>query len=261
MNITIKSLCTSPLYAALWPALAKFRDFEQLPHLSELNTELSIDGITFVAQESKSNHFSDGYEPRIYLHGEVQTRERSWHDFFNALVWQQFPQSKKLINQLQYSLQKQRYPEKQRLPAENMLTLFDENGAIVIAQNPELLELIKQHRWHELFWQRRDEVRQQLQVYIFGHGLYEKAINPYLGLTAQALLFVDTMPCCIDSLVAKYIGDHSTQLKTDHVNPLPILGIPGWWAQNNNEDFYTNKAYFRDKPFTSSCKVNRESVC
>ncbi|MDQ2994152.1 MAG: DUF3025 domain-containing protein [Pseudomonadota bacterium] len=248
MNEIIKRLSTWPFFAPIWPVLAKFQHLEHLPSLKELNAKLAVKDITFVEQSAKSDNFNAGYEPRIYLQGEVQTRDQSWHDFFNACVWQQFPQTKKLINKLQFQLQQQRYPSKQRLPAENMLTLFDENGVVVIAKNPELLALIQQHSWHELFWQRRDEVQQQLQIYVIGHGLYEKALHPYIGLTAKALLLVDYGNQSIDQLVSNYISTMSAELKPSMLNPLPILGIPGWWSDNTNEAFYTNKAYFREKP-------------
>jgi hypothetical protein len=247
VSAIFSELCVSPLFTALWPGLEKFQHHKDLPTIAELNQQLGLENITLVPQSPKSADFSAGYEPRIYLKGEVQTREKSWHDFFNALVWQHFPQSKKIINQLQYQLQKQRFPDKRRLPAENMLTLFDENGAIVISQNPELVELIKQHRWHELFWQRREEVKQQLQVFIFGHGLYEKALQPYIGITAQALLFVHKKLNSIDDLVAQFIAVKGVSAESAMLNPLPILGIPGWWPENENEIFYANKSYFRDK--------------
>ena len=132
--------------------------FEGIPSHDELNRVLGLDDIRFVPQAPKTDIFEDGYEPRIFLKGEVQTRENSWHDFFNALVWHSFPNTKRTINSLQYQHLKQRYPRKRRLPAENMLTLFDENGAVVLSKDPELLDLIKEHRWHELFWKRRNEV-------------------------------------------------------------------------------------------------------
>src|SRR5690349_17510328 len=31
------------------------------------------------------------YETRCFLTGELETRENSWHDLFNALVWLTFP--------------------------------------------------------------------------------------------------------------------------------------------------------------------------
>ncbi len=246
-HTVVSALMASALFKPVRLALARFQNLNQLPTVEELNQRLCVEDIRFVAQGVKSSNFEDGYEPRIYLQGEVQTRDASWHDFFNALVWQEFPQSKKIINRLQFQLQEQRYPNKQRLPAENMLTLFDENGAVIIAQNPELLELIRQQRWHELFWQRRDEVKQQLQVHIFGHGLFEKSLQPYIGITAQCLLLEQDADCNIDALITQYLTSLGLELVPGKLNPLPILGMPGWCEANENEEFYSNKSYFRDK--------------
>jgi hypothetical protein len=247
MIASIKNCCLSPFFRPLYPALMKFEDYEQLPSVAELNQRLRVKGIEFVSQGLKSEDFSSGYEPRIYERGEVQTRENSWHDFFNALVWQQFPESKKAINALHYDLQKKRFPDKNRLRAENVLAHFDENGAIVICQNAELLDLIREHRWHELFWMKREELKLNLQVQIFGHGLYEKLLNPFVGVTAKALLFQSDKKVSIDTLLAKFISDNGQELEPAILFPLPVLGLPGWWAENEEESFYFDKTYFRDK--------------
>ena len=42
--------------------------------------------LRFVAQAPRAAAFEDGYEPRIFLRGEVQFRAQEWHDVFNALV-------------------------------------------------------------------------------------------------------------------------------------------------------------------------------
>ncbi len=242
-----KPLTESILFEPLWYGLSLFKGLERLPLPQELNDMLSIEGIRFVPQDGKCSDFEFGYEPRIFLRGEVQTREDSWHDFFNALVWHQFPQTKKIINQLQYEHLKQRYPKKDRSAIENMLTLFDENGAIVISENSFLLDLIKAHRWHEFFWVHREEMKTQVKVIIFGHGLYEKAINPYIGITAQALLIENRSINNVDNFLSEYFKSNADQLNTKDLNPLPILGIPGWWPDNEDESFYANKNYFRTK--------------
>jgi hypothetical protein len=235
-----------PYFEPVSVGLALHEELGRLPTHDELNTTLCVKNIRFVAQEQKDDIFENGYEPRIFLKGEVQTRENSWHDFFNALVWHAFPQTKRMINALQYENQRSRYPNKDRLPAENMLTLFDENGAVVLSQNDMLLELIREHQWHELFWRRREEVKRDLRIVIIGHGLYEKCLSPYVGMIAQALLLPARNERSIDTYVSEFLMSHKA-LTTDLLSPLPILGIPGWWPDNNNENFYANKNYFRSK--------------
>ena len=80
----ITPLKQSVIFEPLWSALERFEGFDHLPMPNELNEKLRVEGIRFVAQDTRSSDFDDGYEPRIYLRGEVQTRENSWHDFFKG---------------------------------------------------------------------------------------------------------------------------------------------------------------------------------
>ncbi|MCZ7654065.1 MAG: DUF3025 domain-containing protein [Rhodocyclaceae bacterium] len=41
---------------------------------------------------------SAGYETRVHAQGEVETRPGNWHDFFNALAWLAYPQTKRILN-------------------------------------------------------------------------------------------------------------------------------------------------------------------
>lgn len=247
MNIDDQRFATCPMFAPLRPTILKFGPLTHPPSLDALNQILDVDGLRFIPQQVRTNVFEETYEPRIFLKQEIETRENSWHDFFNALVWKCFSKTKRAINRLHYHQQKRRLPNKQRLPSENMLTLFDENGAIVVATHQRYLDLIREHQWHELFWQRREEILQHVKVIIFGHGLYEKALQPYVGLTAQCLMFVDSEHALasVDTLVSAYLQHHSDELRPSLLAPLPILGLPGWWHSNCDEAFYANKAYFR----------------
>lgn len=249
LSIDSQWLSEFPLFEPLLSLLLQFGPTVAPPSLCALNQVLAMETLSFVAPGLKSASYEDAYESRIFLKKEVPTREHSWHDFFNALVWQRFNKTKRMINQLHYHEQQNRYPAKNRTPCENMLTLFDENGAVVIASHPHLLELIHEHRWHELFWQRREEVQDHLKVMVVGHGLYEKSLRPYVGLTAQCLLFVaeDNSRLFADSLVADYLHEHRTSLRPSLLSPLPLLGLPGWWKQNRQEEFYANEDYFRPK--------------
>jgi len=40
--------------------------------------------VQFVPQSASPLEFSQQYEPRIYLSGEVQTRPNNWHDLFGS---------------------------------------------------------------------------------------------------------------------------------------------------------------------------------
>jgi hypothetical protein len=213
--------------------------------------------LRFVPQQSGKLAFESQYEPRCYLTGEVQTRENNWHDLLNALVWLTFPKAKAAINARHYlALQQAHEPtSSQRGAVRDTNTLMDESGVIVACANPELAQLLRDFHWCELFWQRRAEVRQQMGFYLFGHGLYEKAIQPYIGITGQGII-VDVAAefftwshaaqlAHLDEKLATFWTNDKNCRTTRELNPVPLLGVPGWCAENNDASFYENTAYFR----------------
>ena len=120
----------------------------------------------------------------------MQTRVHNWHDLLNALVWLAFPKTKAAINarHFQALTEGNNAANNRRGAVRDMNTLFDESGVIVVCSNEELLVLLRDFSWKELFWQRREQVKTEMGFYLFGHGLYEKALQPYVGLTGQGLL-------------------------------------------------------------------------
>ncbi len=74
------------------------------------------------------------YEERIFQHGMVATRA-NWHDFFNALMWSVFPQTKVMINALHAADIQQH--GKPRTPQRDALTVLDESGVIIVASRRE----------------------------------------------------------------------------------------------------------------------------
>jgi hypothetical protein len=239
-----------------WPTISEYNQ-----HLAKFASAISnYNGqpIQFVQQTQKSQDLIYGYEPSIYLRGEVLTRANNWHDFFNMLVWLTFPNIKANINYWQYNLLQQRWPkQKQRTPLENKLTHLDENGVIVVSSNPYLSELLQAHRWQELFCQHRAAVQKEMRFFIVGHALYEKALNPYIGLTGCAIIltrpfnfFAGTLAqqlLAIDQQVSEWLLQPTNLANWAKLTPVPILGVPGWWAANEDFSFYENKKYFRVK--------------
>jgi hypothetical protein len=200
------------------------------------------------------------YESRIYQRGELELREREWHDFFNVLAWLTYPCTKAALNErhvaatLAESATAVASAGKNRGRVRDALTLLDESGAIVVSTDAQVLEDLHAFRWKRLFWQRRREFIAHARVYVFGHGLCEKALTPYVGLTAHALTIptdnaLDTATIgrelqIVDALAAGRIRDGGL-LTPQSLAPLPLLGVPGWWTENEREDFYDNGAYFR----------------
>jgi hypothetical protein len=195
------------------------------------------------------------YENRIRERGEMHYRDRDWHDLLNALVWLTYPRTKAALNDAQSAASRSaETPARvsQRGARCDALTLFDENGAIVVSTEPTLLDDLRCFRWKQLFWKRRSEVERSLRVFVFGHALLHKALAPYVGMTAHALLlsvgedFVAhdsiAQTAAVDLLAPEAVAQIATPRA---LTPLPVLGIPGWWADNAHEAFYDNVAYFR----------------
>lgn len=239
-----------------WPNLTDYQNF-----LDQSEQPLRVNSgnkLTVVPQTTGQTTFEESYEPRIYLKGELQTRTESWHDFFQILVWKIFPKTKAMLNELHYRATKTRLQtspdSKKRSVLENTLTQYDECGAVIVSPDNELLELIRRFDWHSLFWKQRASIEQRLKCIVFGHAIYEKGVNPYIGMTCHSVLLqipeniFNTPPSSllefIDPMVEKMFSNESIQIPQD-LSPFPLLGMPGWHAKNSQEVFYENSDYFR----------------
>lgn len=241
---------------AEWPGLDDYQRLldEHAPIRTQHGAALKI-----VPQEGHPGHFEQHYAPRIYLSGEIQTRTRNWHDFFQLLTWFIFPRTKAVINAIHIPRAKERIEAGEalgrRTPVENMLSLFDEGGAVIVASDPSLLQLIRDFRWKELFWQRRAELADKLDCVTFGHAMYEKGMAPYLGMTANTILIeadsgyfsLDRAGrlAWIDARLAAIFARGELYQKPKDLQPFPILGMPGWDPANGEEAYYDNTDYFR----------------
>jgi Protein of unknown function (DUF3025) len=261
-----RTLLRSPLFVPLHPVIAPLGSGD-FPLLDDCNALLAArqipvvvqDGLPlrFVAQEPGRQPFEAQYEPRCYLKGEVQTREHNWHDLFNALVWLTFPRAKAAINARHYRamIDASAGGINRRGAVRDMSTLFDESGVAVVYSDTELAALLRDFQWRELFWQRRERVSASMGFYLFGHGLYEKAMRPYVGLTGQGLLLkveqrffdwpLEQRLAHLDGLLADYLNAPQHCRNTRELHPVPLLGVPGWAAENESEAFYGNTDYFR----------------
>ncbi len=196
------------------------------------------------------------YELRVAESGEVATRE-NWHDLLNALQWLSFPQAKAALNEQHtaHLLTGGREEQRARSVARDVLTLFDEGGVIVASTDAGLLDLLREFRWRELFVQRRAEVQNNMRFFPVGHGLLEKLLAPFIGITAKAMLLevepeVLNLPqarqvAALDLRAAQWLRDSRQLQATRNLHPLPVLGIPGWDARSESPAFYEDSQYFR----------------
>jgi len=248
-------LLGNPIFADL---CQRFR-FDQLtdyPDIGWLNQCLPHSGVSFVDNDTLS---ADGryYEEYIYATQCIPTRKDNWHDFFGALIWCLYPKTKALLNQL-HMAEIAQHGLKQRSKLRNKLTLFDECG-VVICLEPKAnqhAELLGQHQWQQSFVTKRSDWWQGIRPMIFGHAMYEMATAPFIGLTAKALFIEVPAGFSQWPLTAAYQYLDSQlllQIKNDvllsseQLTPLPLLGVPGWYAASHQPQFYANQDYFRPR--------------
>jgi len=253
----------SPIFNSIQHVSQAFTEFTQWPTLEQFSKEFSKRNIQSfsgapiqpVAQGYTPEKFDDYYESRIYLKGELQTRLENWHDFFNAMCWLQFPKIKSALNKLHFETSQKREEGSNRSPLENAIALFDECGAIIVADDEKYLELIRNHQWKEIFWDNKDVWGKNIQCYVFGHAMHEKALKPYIGMTTHCVLIKkDSHFFHLENNEQLEIIDHqisdtwsNKKIKnTKDLQPAPLLGIPGW-HKNQNSDFYQDVTYFRPK--------------
>ena len=183
-----------------------------------------------------------GYEMTIGATGEVPTRDNS-HDFFNALQWIAFPQTKAAINA--GHLRHRCTETAPRSLARDVLTMVDESGVLVASSDNSLLDLLREFRWRDLFVDRRADVVARMRVAMLGHGLMEKALAPFIGLTGKAILLNMGDEISLDMAAANWLTNDANLASSHSLAPLPLLGIPGWDARNEDPAFYDNREYFR----------------
>ena len=138
------------------------------------------------------------YEIHVFETGHVHTRPDNWHDLFNALVWLAFPLTKARINALHAAT----IPSEggKRGPLRDLLTIFDEGGAI---RSPQGLT-------------------------IFGHATMEQALHPRAGLTCKVISVGAGEP--VDALVAEALAALAPHGTPRHLPTHPVFREEGWLA-------------------------------
>jgi hypothetical protein len=183
------------------------------------------------------------YEVHLYETGCVATREQNRHDFFNALVWLACPRMKAAINALHAKQIPLEGGKRGRI--RDMLTIFDEGGAIVRCADQELNQMIRGFRWRELFWECRDRVLQSMRFIVVGHAVLEKALAPWPGIACKTIFIGPGDDA--DACAAQWLSVHSSPRE---LAPLPVFGYPGWLAESASAELYSDERYFR--PFKGS---------
>jgi hypothetical protein len=165
---------------------------------------------------------------------------------FNGLCWLRFPETKRCLNALQAAQIARSGVQPLRGAVRDALTVFDENAALLSAPQP-LWEALQARQWDRLFVELRPLWR-QARLVLFGHALLEKLTYPRKSITAH----VYRAPAPEGSLNGL---DHwaagalrQADLTAKIFLPLPVLGVPGWWTQNEALSFYDDQLVFRPAP-------------
>ena len=218
--------------------------------------------VTFVPQAALPKDMA--YETFIHQAGQVPTREHV-HDFFNAMSWCRWPQTKALIGQAQAQAIAEQFnagvQEHQsgvatvRGVLRDALTLIDESG-VFLSCSDAMWQALCEHRWTDLFVTER-AAWAQAHTLLVGHALLEKLVNPYKSITAQVLrvgspgsdsaLVDDTQwdAAMAAALTQALQLDGTEPLLKKPFQVLPLMGIPGWSKDQSSPGYFEDKRVFR----------------
>ncbi|MGC1549342.1 MAG: DUF3025 domain-containing protein [Rhodanobacter sp.] len=231
---------------AAWHEYAVLLEGQAWPSSADLNGYLpDSTTIRFVTQDHVL--LADGlhYEQRIAERGEIATRERNWHDLFNALIWLRYPSIKRALNAQQVTEIGLMGPKVRSRP-QCALTHFDEAGVVVSLRDPALLALWDAHDWYGLFWHHRQAwLDGSIRVEIIGHALLEHALTPDKLLVGKALVVMATSVDDAVAMCASAIADGRLLRDPLELRPLPLSGIPGWHIDNDGEGFHRTTACYQ----------------
>ncbi len=193
------------------------------------------------------------FERRVVEQNELIVRPDSLHDLMNVLVWLTFPKTKRAISEAHVALGVN-LDRKTRPRRRDVLTLFDESGIIILSENDALRTLNQQHQWRELFITHRADFIRQTRPILFGHGAMEQLGNQlpqvHRGLTVKALwlpLPVSTTLAQLDAYLAQRIVSGERLNEQERSTPMPVLGLPGWFAENEVPGCYDDESVFRPR--------------
>ena len=221
-----------------------------------------VQTLRFVSQNALPA--GEAYESFIGTTGNIPTRN-NLHDLFNGSIWLTFPKTKALLNYYHMLEIEQQGIGASRGRVRDTITVFDENGAILVTTEPSIGEALIDFDWQASLVEPReqwDKPKQsnnhsQAAVYIFGHALLEKLLQPRKALCAHSIV-INVTPdffslslseriSHLDQKVADYMEALLSQpdVTPRKLSPLPILGVPHFWAENAKPNFYDDSQVFR----------------
>ena len=203
-----------------------------------LRTE-SGHAIRFVPPSSRC---AQPYELKVFESGRIETRPDNLHDWFNALCWLAFPRTKARMNAMHAAAIPREGGRRGRL--RDLLTIFDEGGAVVLCSDEELNGLVRSGRWKDLFWEHRQRVAQSMRIVVLGHAVLEQALEPRPGITCKVVF--GPLEGDPDDVAARWLAQAPSGASPRDLAPLPVFGFPDW-RPAQDAAFYEDERYFRLK--------------
>jgi len=216
-------------------------------NLNDLRTAVSSGVPAFVPSVETLGALA--YEKRVHA-GEIPTRDIA-HDWYNGQVWLKYPKAKHFINRKHVADSNGHTVQSAngRSRLRDALTLFDESGALLLTTDPNLSVALLGHDWSSLFEFDRDTWSARARVLVFGHGLLDAMHKPHKGLCAKAI------PVCVpdldlgpDQLQTLVLNVVQSIVDPANLSPLPVMGIPGWFAESESPGYYADTSVYRAKP-------------
>ena len=218
--------------------------------------------LNFVSQYALPE--GEAYESFIATTGNIPTRD-NLHDLFNGSIWLTFPKTKALLNYHHMCEIAKQGIGATRGRVRDTITVFDENGAILVTTEPSISEALTNFDWQASLvaprekWESPKQLdkNSQAAVYVFGHALLEKLLQPRKPLCAHSVV-IHVRPAFfalerlermeyVDNQLAEYMDDllSNEEVTPRKLSPLPILGVPHFWAENADPSFYKDSQVFR----------------
>lgn len=127
-----------PLFWAIRPFAERLPEGGPMPAVAVIDEALS--GAARIRFASATPRGRRGRRVSMYdtdiMAGAVPTREGSWHDLMNALVWATLPRAKRALHALQERYVAETRGAGRRTPPHDALAILDEGGALVCAPEP-----------------------------------------------------------------------------------------------------------------------------
>lgn len=224
-------------------------------------TQVEFDKLNAVAEAT-----AIAYESHIAKTGQIPTRD-NLHDLFNAWVWFTFPQTKAMLNRYQATQIARDGIHNARGRVRDAITIFDESGAVFVTSDASVAQALQNFDWQNAlvnsrpYWDNPLSLKQIKEattaVYIFGHATLEQLVEPRKPICSHCkIVLIDedffelSLPERLAYLDDRLVVEVANWLDNDDVtprdlSPLPILGIPHFWAENADRTFYEDTFVFR----------------